>query len=365
MSNKSWLSKLILLPASKIFGMVVAVRNWMFDVRLLKQKTFDVPVLVVGNLSVGGTGKTPHVEFIVERLRCNYHIGILSRGYKRSTKGFVMASHTSVPADIGDEPYQMYHKFACTVPVAVCEDRVAGITELLKVDPAINLVVLDDAFQHRYVKPTVSVVLTDYSKPVFEDHLLPYGRLRESKRGLRRADIIVATKCPPKMSALEYSIFESNLNLIAYQRLFFSQLVYRHLKPVFPEAAPPVPPALDWLTADDMLLVVAGIGNPKPFVKFVKQFKPKVRVNIFSDHHNFTRKDMALLKSRFESMTGKRNFIITTEKDAVRLAACPYFAPQMRPYIFYLPIDVDFRRDENASFIEEVTRAIKRNTPVS
>lgn len=129
MSKKSWLSKLLLLPVSKIYGMVTAVRNWMFDMRLLKQKTFDVPVLVVGNLSVGGTGKTPHVEFIVGHLRRNYHIGILSRGYKRSTSGFVMASRTSVPSDIGDEPYQMYHKFGCSVPVAVCEDRVAGITE--------------------------------------------------------------------------------------------------------------------------------------------------------------------------------------------------------------------------------------------
>lgn len=364
MSKRGWLSKLILLPVSKIYGMVVAVRNWMFDVRLLKQKTFDVPVLVVGNLAVGGTGKTPHVEFIVGHMRRNYHIGIVSRGYKRATKGFVMASRTSGPSDIGDEPYQMYHKFNCQVPVAVCEDRVAGITELLKVDPKINLVVLDDAFQHRYVKPTVSVVLTDYSKPVFEDHLLPYGRLREPKSGLRRADIIVATKCPSKISALEYSIFEANMNLIAYQKLFFSQLVYRHLKPVFPELAPPVPPALEWLTDEDMLLVVAGIGNPKPFVKFVKRFKPKVRVNIFSDHHNFTRKDMALLKSRFESMTGKRNFIITTEKDAVRIAACPYFAPQMRPYIFYLPIEVNFQRDENRAFVEEITRAIRRNTPI-
>lgn len=365
MNKKSWLSKILLLPVSKIYGMVMCVRNWMFDVQILKQRAFDVPVLVVGNLSVGGTGKTPHVEFIVERLRHNYHIGILSRGYKRATSGFIMASRTSVPSDIGDEPYQMYHKFGCNVPVAVCEDRVAGITELLKIDPSINLVVLDDAFQHRYVKPTVSVVLTDYTNPVFEDHLLPYGRLRESKSGMRRADIIVATKCPPKISALKYSIFESNLNLIAYQRLFFSQLVYRHVKPVFPEAAPPVPPALDWLTEEDMLLVVAGIGNPKPFVKFVKHFKPKVRVNIFADHHNFTRKDMALLKSRFESMTGLRNFIITTEKDAVRLAACPYFPPRMRPYIFYLPVEVDFHRDENVAFIEEISRAIKRNMPMS
>lgn len=357
--RRSWLAKIILLPVSKIYGAVTCVRNWMFDWKLLKEKEFDVPVVVVGNIAAGGTGKTPHVEYIVERMRHNFHIGIVSRGYKRETHGFIMATHRSTPADIGDEPYQMYHKFGAQVAVAVCEDRVAGITELLKIDPAIDLVVLDDAFQHRYVKPTVSVVLTEYLRPVFEDSLLPYGRLRESKKATRRADVIVATKCPDKTSAIDMRIFEDNLKLIAYQRMFFSKLNYCKLQPVFPDQAPPVAPALDWLGSDDMLLVLSGIGNPRPFVKHIKKFKPKVRVNIFPDHHNFTRKDIALIQQRFETMEGRRNFIITTEKDAVRLINNPYFPHQLKPYIFYLPIEVEFMRDERDAIIEEIKKRIK------
>lgn len=359
MKDRGWLAKSTLLPLSKIYGMVTSVRNWLFDTKILKERDAEVPVIVVGNLSVGGTGKTPHVEYIVEHLRHSCHVGIISRGYKRSTSGFVMATRHSTPSDIGDEPYQMYHKFGCQVPVAVCEDRTRGISEMLAVDPEINLVVLDDAFQHRYVKPTVSVLLTEYGQPLFEDKMLPYGRLRESRSGVKRADIVVATKCPERITALDMHIFEENLKLIAWQKMFFSKMNYGKLTPVFPDSAPPVPPALDWLTADDMLLTVSGIGNPRPFVRYVKHFKPKVRVNIYPDHHNFTRKDMAQLQERFETMDGKRCFIITTEKDAVRLANCPYFPHQLKPYIYFLPLKVAFLHDENDSFIQELRKIIK------
>ncbi|MCD8385896.1 MAG: tetraacyldisaccharide 4'-kinase [Bacteroidales bacterium] len=359
MSKRKIFSKLVLLPISKIYGLVTAVRNLMFDLHILKEREFDVPVVVVGNLAVGGTGKTPHVEYIIEHLRHSYHIGVLSRGYKRGTHGFVMATRNSRPIDIGDEPYQIYHKFGCEVAVAVCEDRVKGITEMLRVDPHIDLIILDDAFQHRYVKPTVAVVLTEYGRPVFKDKLLPYGRLRESPKGMNRADIVVATKCPERVTALDLRIFEDNLKLMSGQKLFFSRYVYANLQPVFPEQAPPVAPSLEWLTEEDRLLCVAGIANPKPFVKFIKRFKPKVRVNLYPDHHTFTRKDMATLQTRFETMEGKRNFIITTEKDAVRMMNCPYFPHDLKHAIYYLPVNVDFMRDESDTFVEAIRKTIK------
>lgn len=364
--KRSWWAKAILLPISKIYGAVTFMRNWLFDVKILKEREFPVPVIVVGNLAAGGTGKTPHVDYIIDSLRYSYHVGMVSRGYRRSTHGFVMATKRSTPTEIGDEPYMLYHKYGGDVPVAVCEDRVAGIAELLKIDPHINLIVLDDAFQHRYVRPTVSVLLTEYNNPFFEDSLLPYGRLRESKRGKRRADIIVATKCPERPSPLDLHIFKENLDLVACQQLFFSRILYGKLTPAFPDEAPQIAPSLDWLGPEDRLLCVAGIGNPRPFVKYVKHFKPKVRVNIFPDHHNFTRKDMSTLQQRFETMEGRHCFIITTEKDAVRMANCPYFPHQLKAYTYYLPIKVDFMRDDNHPFVDSILKLIKaqsiRNT---
>lgn len=362
MARNIWLQRLVMLPLSKIYGSVVYVRNKMFDWGILRQHEFDVPVIVVGNLAAGGTGKTPHVEFIVDMLRHDYHIGVLSRGYNRYTKGFVMAGRRSTPADIGDEPYQIYHKFDSSVVVAVCEDRVKGIEELLRIDPKINLIVLDDAFQHRYVKPAVSVVITEYNRPVFEDDLLPYGNLRESKDGLHRADIVVVSKCNDKTKALDFTIFTANLDLSPYQKLFFTKMQYGTLKPVFPDMASPVAPSLEWLTADDMILTIAGIGNPRPFVKYIKRMKPKVRVNIFPDHHNFTRKDMDLIRERFNSLSGVNNYIITTEKDAVRLANNPYFPHEIKPYVYYLPISVGMVRDTQADVREALVKMIKSKT---
>lgn len=173
MAANKIISNFILLPMSKLYGLGVGVRNIMFKWHILKQRKFDVPVIVIGNIAAGGTGKTPHTEYVINLLKYNYHIGMISRGYKRNTKGFVLATSRSTPLDIGDEPYQIFQKFGREVSVAVCENRCEGIEELLRIDPEINLIVLDDAFQHRYVKPTVSIVLTEFNRPIFMDRLLP------------------------------------------------------------------------------------------------------------------------------------------------------------------------------------------------
>lgn len=334
------------------------MRNKMFDWNILKQHEMGVPVVVVGNIAAGGTGKTPHVEYIVEALRHNYHIGVVSRGYKRRTKGFVMAGRLSTPRDIGDEPYQIYNRFNGNVAVAVCEDRVLGIEELLRLDPNINLVVLDDAFQHRYVKPTVSIVVTEYSRPLKADHLLPYGRLRESPRAINRADIVIVSKCQDKMSSLSYSLIKKDLNLFPYQELFFSKFVYESLVPVFPETNQSLP-YLDWLTEHDSLLAIAGIGNPRPFIRHLKSFKANVKVNIFPDHHNFSRKDIELLRTRYNSLKGNTRIIITTEKDAVRFACNPYFPHELKAVTFYLPIRVEFINNGDLTLEESIKKIIK------
>ncbi len=341
MARNKLLAKLLLLPLSKIFGCVVAVRNHLFDRGILKQTSFDLPVIVVGNIAVGGTGKTPHVEYVVNLMKERYHLAVLSRGYRRKTKGFILASHRSKPEDIGDEPFQIYQKFGNDVAVAVCEKRVEGINRLREIDPKINMIVLDDAFQHRYVKPSLAVVLTEYSRPAFTDSMLPYGRLREPISAFNRADVVVVTKCPVNMKPMEYRMFKDSLNLFPYQKLFFSRYVYGHLVPVFPEKVNYIP-YLDWLTENDAVLIVTGIANPRPFVRHIRRYKAKVRLIRFPDHVNFTHSDIQAIARKFKEMNGERRFIITTEKDAVKLAHNPYFPTALQSLTFCQPVSVDF-----------------------
>ena len=346
MARNRLLSIMLLYPISKLYGLGVAIRNRLFDQGILKQQEFKVPVVVVGNVAMGGTGKTPHVEYIVEALMDNYNIGVLSRGYKRATKGFVLATPQSRPEDIGDESYQIYRKFGPKVTVAVCEKRVDGINRMLEINPKIDLLLLDDAFQHRYVKPTVSIVLTEYNRPVFKDSLLPYGRLRESRSSLNRADIVVVTKCPPDMKPMQYRIFEENINLFPFQKLYFSRYNYGHLVPVFPDAVDSIP-SFDTLVPGTPLLVVTGVANPKPFSRFLRRRKAKVRLKRFGDHHNFTSSDMEEIEKEFKLLPGNEKFIVTTEKDAVRLFNNPYFPHALKSKIFYVPIKVDFINRSN------------------
>lgn len=350
----------MLLPLSKIYGFAVGVRNLMFKWHILKQREFPVPVVVVGNISAGGTGKTPHTEYVIDLLRYKYHIGMLSRGYKRKTKGFVLATSRSTPLDIGDEPYQIYQKFGRDISVAVCEDRCTGIEELLRLDPRINLIVLDDAFQHRYVKPTVSIVLTEFNNPVFFDKLLPLGRLREPAKAIYRADMVVVTKCPPQLKAIEYRIFKNNLKLFPYQKLFFSRFNYTSLRPLFSDIRKDAP-HMSWLGPDDTVLVLSGIANPKPLVRYLKGFKASIKVKVFPDHHNFNRKDLDAITKRFNELEGKQKIIVTTEKDAVRLINNPYFPHQLKPYIFYQPVDVTFDPMNVDSFDLELQKMLLKS----
>lgn len=336
----------------------MGIRNKMFDYGVLKQEKFDIPVVVVGNLAMGGTGKTPHVEYIVESMLGRYNIGVLSRGYRRATKGFVLATPQSRPEDIGDESYQIYRKYGPDITVAVCENRVEGIRRMREINPKLDMLILDDAFQHRYVCPTVSILLTEYNRPVFKDKILPYGRLRESIRALNRADIVVVTKCPPEVRQVDYSIFERNLNLFPYQKLYFSRYNYGHFVPLFPEEADDIP-TFDKLTASTSVLAVTGVANPKPFARFLRRHKAKVKVKRYSDHHDFTKSDMEELCRIFDSLQGEEKYIITTEKDAVRLLNNPYFPHRLKKVIFYIPIKVDFISRGDAEFTAGIEKTIR------
>lgn len=228
----------ILKPLSWLYEGVTIVRNWLFDHNVLTVEEFDVPVVSVGNITVGGTGKTPHIEYLADMLSSTFNIAILSRGYKRRTKGFILANDRSTPDSIGDEPLQMYQKFNDRLKVAVCESRRKGIKEIMRQFPDTQLILMDDGFQHRFVKPKINIMLMDFSHPIYEDHLLPLGRLRESAHQTNRADMVVVTKCPADISPLAYRLVSKSLNLMPYQKLYFSTMQYGFLTPVFPQDHP-------------------------------------------------------------------------------------------------------------------------------
>ncbi len=362
---KTTLDKIItytLTPFSWIYWGITEIRNKLFECHLLKSVKFKVPVICVGNLSVGGTGKTPHVEYILSCLQSEYRIGVVSRGYKRDTKGFVMANSKSTPATIGDEPYQIYEKFGRRVRVAVCESRVKGIRNLLEIDPKINLIVLDDAFQHRYVKPGISVLLMDYNRPVYNDKMLPLGQLREDSSAMFRADMVVMTKCPPSLNGVESRLIYKKLDLEAHQKLYFSRIRYQGLRGVFPEDTL-YDVQLDDLTEKDSVLLVVGVANPRPLIKYCGKFDFKLKILHFPDHHNFTTKDLKLIADRYNSMTGARKIILTTEKDAGRLLHNPYYPTKLKPFTFCVPIQVSDMQswpDGEHSFDDHLRVAIEK-----
>lgn len=354
MARNKLFSALILYPLSRLFAMAVSIRNAMFGT-LLKEREFDIPVVVIGNIAVGGTGKTPHTEYLANSLSRDFKVGVLSRGYKRKTHGFVPATPEITPEDIGDEPYQIYRKYGRKLVVAVSENRVRGIEKMREIDPGLNMIILDDAFQHRYVKPTISVVLTEEGRLPYKDHMLPLGRLREPMSALQRADIVVVTKCPEDITPLRIRTIKMHLNLQPWQHIIFTTYEYGRPKPVFADNLEPAPD-LSKLTAEDWLLMVSGIANPVPFVRYLRSFAAKVKLKRFEDHHIFSHTDMESIEAKFNSMKGENKYIITTEKDAVRLASNPYFPLRLRPYIYYVPIRVKCIDARQGNDLEAVIR---------
>ncbi len=357
-SNLSKALKYLLTPISIIYGVITAVRNWMFEHHILPQEEFNVPIVSIGNLTVGGTGKTPHTEFIVGLLAMDYNIAVLSRGYKRKTKGFLLANSNSTPDSIGDEPLQMYQKLGARVKIAVCENRRKGIKELIEQFPEISLIVLDDAFQHRYVVPKVSILLMDFNRPIYEDKMLPLGRLRESAHQVNRADMVIVTKCPANMSPLDFRLVKNNLDLMKFQKLYFSKFVYGGVMPAFPDDNP-YDVNISQLTSSDTAMLITGIANPRGFVRHFKSYPFQKNVSHFPDHHDFTRDDIEKIENKFNSLSGQRKIILTTEKDAVRLAYNPYYPSKLKRVTYFIPIAVEIVNAwDSYNFISDLKKAI-------
>lgn len=349
-----------LLPLSFLFGMVVSTRNKLFDWGILPSESFDVPVICIGNLTVGGTGKTPHTEYLVSILSKKYKVAVLSRGYKRKTSGFVLANEKTGVREIGDEPFQIKNKFPESI-VAVCESRRVGIRKLLEIHPEIDVVLLDDAFQHRYVKPGLSILLMDYNRKIYEDRLLPAGRLREPLWSKERANIMIVTKSPAATKPMDIRIISKYLTLRPHQQLFFSSISYGRLYPVFPDRGGQMRELTSIDKKKESVLLVTGIASTKKLIADLEQYAENIVELNFPDHHNFDKKDIALIDQKFHQIHGDKKIILVTEKDAVRLQQTPMLSESMKQSMYYLPIEVTFLDNKSEDFNAKIFEYVRNN----
>lgn len=345
-------TKVLLLPLSVIYGVITGGRNFLFHIGVLKSKAFSVPILCVGNITVGGTGKTPHTELIIAELQKKFQVACLSRGYKRKTSGFILANEHSTAREIGDEPMQIKKKFP-NIIVACDADRVRGIEKLLALPEPPQVIVLDDAFQHRYVQADKNIVLVDYNRPVHQDILLPAGRLRENTSALKRADYIVVTKCPKDIQPIDRRILSKHLKIKPYQQLYFTTMEYGTIHKLSSKAKEATP------HKDSTILCVTGIARPEPYVEHLKGFTENVTELRFPDHHFFSGKDIQRISEAFAALGEKDKYIFTTEKDAVRLAACD-LPKELKRHIYYIPIVPVFIQKE-CSLLKELSEYVRKN----
>ena len=346
-----------LLPFSWIYGSIVRFRNWLFDMGLKKSKSFSIPIISVGNITVGGSGKTPHVEYLIRLLHDKAKIAVLSRGYKRKSHGYVLAEESTTMPEIGDEPFQMHQKFS-DIYVAVDAKRARGI-ENLQNDEAtkdVDVVLLDDAFQHRYVKPGINILLVDYHRLIIYDKMLPAGRLREPLSGKNRADIVIITKCPKDLKPMEFRVLTKAMDLYPFQKLYFTSIDYDTPKGVFEEKQI----ELDKLQ-DYHVLLLTGIASPKQMEHDLMPMTKDITNLSFGDHHSFKGKDIDRINDAFESMPEPR-IIITTEKDAVRLRETEGLYEKVKSNMYELPIKVSFMLDQQDNFNEKIISYVRKNS---
>lgn len=325
----------VLFPLALVYGLIVSFRNFLFNQNVLKSSEFDVKTILVGNLSAGGTGKTPHVEYLVRLLQPKYKLGTLSRGYGRKTHGFITADSTSSAKEIGDEPMQFKQKFN-QLMVNVDSKRVNGIMEIMGSEFPPDVILMDDAYQHRSIKAGFSILLTDFNSPFHKDFMLPTGNLREFPIGKKRADVIVVTKCPENLSDREQNGFIEKLKPLAHQSVFFSKIQYGTIKSIWGQKSKDV-------SNNTSLLLVTGIANPSPLSNFLtKKYSLERHLN-YPDHHTFTDKNIQDIISAFGEISAEQKIIITTEKDAMRLRS--HEKLKELP-IYYLEIEIDFISDK-------------------
>ena len=348
--------RILLLPISLLYHIVLKIRHKLYDWHIFRITQFEKPIICVGNLNLGGTGKTPTVEYLINILQSNYRVATLSRGYGRKTKGFQYADNQSTYETVGDEPLLYFHKYP-KIQVAVDEDRVDGVRKLLMSKNAPEVILLDDAFQHRKIKAGLNILLTEYRHLYTDDFLFPAGTLRDIKSAAKRADIIVVSKSPKDLNEDEKQQIINKLNPSKKQKVFFSALDYAPLQPLN-EAAKQTP-----AEEADTVLAFCGIANPKPFVEELKKRYKTVDFLPFGDHHAYTGDNIKAILKRFTDLEGKKKIIVTTEKDTARLTNSPYLCQFEIAPLYDLPVSVRFLEEEK--FNEEILDYVRQNSHYS
>jgi len=351
--------KILLYPFALVYGFIVYFRNFLFDYQLISSEEFDMPVISVGNITVGGTGKTPHVEYLIRLLKDEFNVASLSRGYKRKTRQYIRADQKSTIDEIGDESRQIISKFP-DINVAVDRRRVNGIKNLMKEIPDLDVILLDDAYQHRHVKPGLSILLIDYNRPISTDLLLPAGRLREQSFEKRRAHIVLITKCPDRIKPIERRLIFKDLRLYPFQNLYFTRLHDKDPVQVFPDAGS----TLSRQEIKDIkphILMISGIVNPRSFKKYIRNYSTKITDLIFPDHYSFRNKDIQNIIQTFKEMDGEEKMIMTTEKDAMRLQKFPDIDPAVKSKMYYIPIVIDFLNEDTENFNHHILNYVRHN----
>ncbi|MFZ2341352.1 MAG: tetraacyldisaccharide 4'-kinase [Bacteroidales bacterium] len=350
----------LLWPFSILFRLVTAIRNILYDTGFFSSEEFGIPVICIGNITVGGTGKTPHAEYIISLLQKEFSVALLSRGYMRKSTGFRYVTPSSSTADSGDEPLQISRKFPQIV-VAVDSNRINGIKTILREHPGTNVIILDDGFQHRKVRPGLSILLTDYARLMTRDRLLPYGRLRESPSQRLRAGVIVVTKTPENITDAEKLAITNELLTGEKQKVFFSAIDYYGLQPVFEDADPVNLTSGGQDRTERAAIIVTGIASPDPLIKYLGKYFTEIRHQRFPDHHNFTGADIEKIRMAFKGMPFTEKMIITTEKDAVRFREFSNIAGSLKKNLYCIPAGVRFLNDDKLEFDKLILDYARKN----
>lgn len=342
--------KILLFPLALIYGAVIWLRNRLYDSGFMSSVEFSIPVISVGNLSVGGTGKTPHVEYLIRLLQYQFKVATLSRGYKRRTQGFLLADADTNALRIGDEPMQYFMKYP-EVVVSVAEERMTGIPTLLQKRSDVDVILLDDAYQHRSVKPGLNILITDYAKPFYKDFILPYGRLRENRSASKRADIIIVSKCPPAMGKEKRDEMIRNIKPLPRQKVFFTGIRYQQAYDMY--SREPI------VLKDKNAILVCCIARPEPLVQYLRDMASDVHILSYPDHHYFLRKDMEEIKAAWDNWNIGNRVIVTTEKDATRLHLHNGLIKEWNLPVVVLPIEVKLLFDQQDEFDLLVQRYVE------
>jgi len=340
--------RILLFPFSLLYGAAIWIRNRLYNKGILRSTGFNLPIICIGNLSVGGTGKSPMVEWLLKQLQNNTKVAVLSRGYKRRTKGYALAGENTTAVDIGDEPMQFHNKFP-DVTIAVGEERIVAIPQLLHDRPDTKVIILDDAFQHRAIKAGLNILLTNYDNLFTRDWFLPTGDLRDERKSYKRADVIVVTKCPAKLSAEEKETITREIKPLSQQRVFFTTIRYGLPYHILTKNQITLNTSME-------VLLVSGIANPLPLKKYLQDASKTYYEILYRDHHIFSIDDWNDITARFNNIPTQNKIILTTEKDAVRLIK---FGQALENYpVFVIPIEIQFLFNSTHQFTDIISKFI-------